>query len=73
VKGILTPEEGVEVTQRAKNGETFTFLLNHNGEAAEVALGGIAGRDLLTGQELSGTTTLPAHGVRVIRTGLSRA
>ncbi len=67
VKGIVTPEEGVEVTQRARNGETFTFLLNHNGEEAEVALGGIAGRDLLSGEDVAGTVRIPGRGVRIIR------
>jgi beta-galactosidase len=69
VKGILTPEEGVEVTQRAKDGETFTFLLNHNGEAAEVALGRIAGRDLLSGEKVAGTVRIAGRGVRIVRGG----
>jgi beta-galactosidase len=68
---LLTPPSGVEITRRTKNGQAFTFLLNHNDEPAEVQLGDLVGRDLLTGQELSGTTTLPAHGVRIVRTGSS--
>ncbi|MCJ7822382.1 MAG: Beta-galactosidase C-terminal domain [Armatimonadetes bacterium] len=69
VKGIVRPEEGVEVTQRTKDGECFTFLLNHGEEGAEVALGGIAGRDLLSGEEVAGTVRIPAGGVRIIRGG----
>jgi beta-galactosidase len=69
VKGIVRPEEGVEVTQRTKDGECFTFLLNHDEEAAEVALGEIAGRDLLSGEEVGGTVRIPARGVRIVRGG----
>ncbi len=68
VQPILTPHEGVEVTQRAKDNHTFTFLLNHNDRPADVELGDIAGEDLLTGQHLSGKATLPPHGVSIIRT-----
>jgi len=68
VKAILTPPQGVEITQRSKNGETFTFLLNHNDEPTEVQLGPITGRDLLSGQEVSGTATIPGRGIRIIHT-----
>ncbi len=67
VKAILTPEKGIEITRRTKNGESFTFILNHNDEAAEVELGDLGGRDLLSGQEMSGKTTIPARGVQIIR------
>ncbi|UCC69396.1 MAG: beta-galactosidase [Armatimonadota bacterium] len=68
---LLTPPSGVEITRRAKGEHAFTFLLNHNDEPAEVQLGDISGRDLLSGKDVSGKTAIPAHGVRIIRTGSS--
>lgn len=57
---------GVEVTRRTKNGKTFTFLLNHNDEAATVDTGLEGAADLLTEQSISGTVTLPAKGVMIL-------
>ena len=69
VKPILTTPRGIEVTQRAKNGQTLTFILNHNEEPVELDLGKIAGKDLLSGKKLSGKTQIAGRDVWIIQNG----
>ena len=69
-KGIepaLAAPAGIEVSQRAKDDQTLTFVLNHNEEAVEVDLGSIAGKDLLSGKNLSGKTQIVGRDVWIIR------
>ncbi len=68
VSAVLAPQPGVEVTQRKKNGQIFTFLLNNNEAPTDVDLGEIAGTELLSGEDLSGKSTIPGRGVWIIRT-----
>jgi beta-galactosidase len=67
VAPVLTAPPKVEVHQRTKDGQAFTFVLNHNDEAVQVDLGTIAGTDLLSGKAMEGKATLPARGVWIIR------
>jgi beta-galactosidase len=66
IQPLLDTPEGVEVTQRSKDGKSFLFLLNHNAEdvIVESTYSNVA--DLLTGERLSGSIKLSAKGVRVI-------
>jgi beta-galactosidase len=67
--GISAPlhvPAGVEVTQRHKGDEAFTFVLNHNHEAARIDLPRTA-QDLLTGLSLQGEVELEANGVLILR------
>ena len=64
---LLETPSGVEVTQRRKGSKEYLFLLNHNSDASTVTLGATRGRDLLGGQEVAGTVTLPEHGVMIIQ------
>ncbi|GAA3085262.1 beta-galactosidase [Streptomyces roseofulvus] len=58
----------VEVVRRAGSHGHYVFALNHTAEEAKVPLDGTgAGTDLLTGDEVHGTLTVPAGGVRVVR------
>ncbi|MHB8625821.1 MAG: beta-galactosidase [Aggregatilineales bacterium] len=76
--GILTRHEikpplehiphGVEVAVRVKDGKRLIFILNHNAQPVEVALGGEAFDDLLNGGQLSASVQLAAHDVRILRT-----
>jgi beta-galactosidase len=61
----LSVPAGVEVTQRHKDGLTFTFVLNHNGTAARLALPAPA-RDLLSGRGLSGEIELAPYDVLIL-------
>ncbi|GHF35824.1 beta-galactosidase [Deinococcus metalli] len=67
----LVPElpDGVEVTRREGTGGRFLFLLNHTAEERRVSVPGLAGTDLLSGDVLGETVTLPPRGVRVIHEG----
>lgn len=67
VRPLLTTPDGIEVTQRAKDGQTITFVLNHNSEPIEVDLGSIAGHELLSGKKLSGKEKIPGRGVWIIK------
>ena len=67
-KGIHAPlfaSEGVEVTQRSKDGRDFMFILNHGAEAATAVLP-YACRDLLTGRELAGRVALAPREVLIV-------
>lgn len=46
--------EGVETTQRSKDGQGYMFLLNHNEDAVTINLGGRLGTELLTGNPVQG-------------------
>jgi beta-galactosidase len=59
------PPAGLEVAVRSNATETFTFLINHAETDAEYPA---AGRDLLSGETVSGTTVVPAGTVCVIHT-----
>jgi len=68
-RGIGAPLEasaGVEVTQRHKDGVSFTFALNHNAQPAQITLPAPM-RDLLSGRELSGAVTLSPYDVLILR------
>lgn len=57
--------EGVEVVSRPGEGGRVWFYLNHRAEPARVE--GVAGRDLLTGEEAPHALVLPAFGVAVVQ------
>src|SRR5690606_37910108 len=57
---------GVEAVRRSGRGRPDVwFLMNHGEEDASFALAG-SSRDVLTGEEVSGTGSLPSQGVWVI-------
>lgn len=57
--------ERVEVTQRSKDGRTFTFVLNHSPEEETVSLPERY-RDLVTGRELADLHTLAPTDVLIL-------
>lgn len=68
-KGIepLPPApSGVEETRRAKDGKSYTFVLNHNAEAAAIPLQDEPRLDLLSGRQVSGEYSLAAKGIMII-------
>ncbi len=66
VEALLTAPDGVEVTQREKDGKSFTFVLNHNADPVQVDLGGRSRTDLLTGRQLSGSVDLAGRGLLIL-------
>ena len=66
VEPVLRVPGRVEATWREKDGARFLFLLNHGAKAATVALGRLAGRDLLTGATVRRAVKLAPLGVSVV-------
>lgn len=68
VSPVLAPPEGVEVSVREGAGKKLLFLVNHTEEKQHVSVP--SGKpELLTGETTSGTVTLEAYGVAVIKLG----
>jgi len=67
IQPLVSPVQGIEVTERVKGEHRYLFVLNHNADATEVDLGNLAGTDLLTDQEVSGKHTLAAKGVMIVK------
>ncbi|WP_104045971.1 beta-galactosidase [Arthrobacter sp. ZGTC412] len=59
------PPAGLEVASRSAGADTFTFLINHADADAEYPA---TGRDLLSGETVTGTAVVPAGTVCVIHT-----
>ncbi|MFB7365227.1 beta-galactosidase [Streptomyces hydrogenans] len=66
VPGRAALPRDVEVVHRAGADGHYLFALNHTGEDAKVPLDG-TGAELLDGGRVSGTLTVPAGAVRVVR------
>ncbi|MEH0416336.1 beta-galactosidase [Streptomyces sp. B21-083] len=65
--GVVAEHEapaGIEVVRRRGTEADFLFLVDHAGKGAEVAAEGV---ELLTGVQVTGTVTVPAGGVAVVR------
>ncbi|MCL6457926.1 MAG: beta-galactosidase [Gorillibacterium sp.] len=69
IKPLLVTPDGVEVTKRTKNDQSYTFLLNHNAAPATIHLpeSEVEATDLLTGNILSGAIELAAKGVIILK------
>lgn len=66
VEPLLSVPEGVETTERVKDGQTYLFVLNHNNKAESIDLKDSQYKELLTAQQLSGTVELEAKGVFIL-------
>ncbi|PAD70396.1 beta-galactosidase [Bacillus sp. 7586-K] len=65
IKPLLDAPKGIEVTERTKDGHSYLFVLNHNTTKVEVEIS--EGKDLLTGEELNGKTSLDGYGVMIVK------
>ena len=67
ISPVLEAPEGVEATERFKDGKGVMFVLNHNDEETVFVLNE-ARKDLLTGEQYEGGTvvTLEAKGVMLL-------
>ena len=70
ISPVLEAPEGVEATERFKDGKGVMFVLNHNDEETVFVLNE-ARKDLLTGEQYEGGTvvTLEAKGVMLLENG----
>ncbi|MBQ3669140.1 MAG: beta-galactosidase [Clostridia bacterium] len=59
--------EGVTVSRRENENTAFTFYMNFTGKPQKVAA---SGRDMLTGDEISGEYELPVNGILVTEAAL---
>lgn len=69
--GIAAPFEvpqGVEVTCRQGNGQTYLVVLNHHPHMTDINLPIGKHTDLLTGLTMEGTQEIPGCGVLILRT-----
>jgi beta-galactosidase len=67
IEPLLQTPQGVEVSRRTKEGKTFTFLLNHNAAEQTVDIGAQVQKDLLTGDMVKQSVTVPGRGVRILQ------
>ncbi len=63
---VAAATPGVEVQRRRKGDTSWLFVLNHTDDAVSVPA---TGTDIVTGVPVSGSVTLPAGGVAVVREG----
>ncbi|MCM3702204.1 beta-galactosidase [Paenibacillus macerans] len=66
IKPLLEAPAGVETARRVKGGNEYLFLLNHNAEDVQVDIGADAKKELLSGDTLTGTVTVPGRGVLIL-------
>ena len=57
---------GVSAQLRTDGEREYVFLMNYNAHAVSVAVGDVAGTDLLTGASVSGQAELGVYGVMVL-------
>jgi beta-galactosidase len=63
---VVASSPGVEVQRRRAGDASWLFVLNHTDAAATVAT---TGTDIVSGVPVSGSVTVPAGGVAVVREG----
>lgn len=66
IQATLKAPQGVEVSNRMKDGKSYTFVLNHNAESVTIPLGDQVYQELLGGKEVQGNVELPGRGVMIL-------
>src|SRR5690606_22323243 len=66
VEPLLAVPEGVETTERVKDGQTYLFVLNHNNEEATIELKDRQYKEVLTDDQVSGSLVLKEKGVLIL-------
>lgn len=64
---LVSAPEGLESVQRVKEGASFLFLLNHTAGELSADIGNGERLDLLSGDKVSGSVTVPGRGVRILK------
>jgi beta-galactosidase len=65
IEPALSTDADVEITVRAGGGHRLIFVLNHNAEPVQIALGK-AYHELISDQPVSGTLAIEGNGVRIL-------
>lgn len=63
---VIDAPVGVEITQRFKDNQSFTFILNHNEQTVKLDLGVRKYLDLITGNHKKGLITIESKGVLIL-------
>ncbi|MDB5079964.1 MAG: beta-galactosidase [Chloroflexi bacterium] len=66
IEPVLQTPNGVEVTRRTRDGRSFLFILNHNGQPETINLGNIQGVELISNKQVSKLLEIPAKGVLIV-------
>ena len=66
ISPVLEADSGVEVTKRTAEGADTFFIINHNHREALVELGSTTYRNLLNGEDLTGTVAVKARDVLLL-------
>jgi beta-galactosidase len=66
LKPILAAPDGIEVTERWKDGKRLLFVLNHHVDPMEITLDSPF-FDLLSSKSLSGNVSLPPREVLILK------
>ncbi len=66
IRSTLDAGEGIEITERFKDGFKYTFILNHNSHPVSVELRDGHYHELITGRVLEGAAVLEAKGVAIL-------
>ncbi len=66
IEPLLDTPQGVEVSQRTKDGQSFLFIMNHNAKTETINLGRIQGVDLITTERASGVQEISPRGVMIV-------
>ncbi|GAA2766496.1 hypothetical protein GCM10010103_55370 [Streptomyces paradoxus] len=61
---LARPPDGIEAVRRSGTEADHLFLIDHSGAGAEIPAHGV---ELLTGQSVHGSVSVPAGGVAVVR------
>jgi len=64
--------QGVSAQLRRADGRDYVFLMNFTTQPQTVLLGGLRGRDLLTGAQVQGSLPLAPYGVAVVDAAAAR-
>jgi beta-galactosidase len=67
IEPLLETPQGVEVTRRAKEGQAFFFIMNHNPRPETINLSRLKGLDLLSNEKVSGLQEIPPRGVIILK------
>jgi beta-galactosidase len=67
IEPVQDAPQGVEVSVRKKDGQSFLFIMNHQAEEVNMDIGETPGRDMLSGETVSGSLTLPARAVKIVQ------
>ncbi|MDF2959236.1 MAG: Beta-galactosidase [Paenibacillus sp.] len=64
---LIDAPQGVEITQREKDGVRFTFVLNHSGHVQTLHIGSSQQKELLSGANVQGKVELEPNKVMILK------